>query len=200
MCLWIIQCNNWNVGKKNNRFLTFTNLNPLSSLPQSKSSYFMSFSTDAWLGFSSEPSKPCCSPWATTSPPGKTEWHPLVSRDAHFLSVIHVWLWRSSANTEKEPALTSGCLLSGWRLPCHRICWCDKDSKRWITSEKLWSEQRCLEVFGWCLFFGGFFWLDFVLDFNQAIRNWTNLGLFCLVGAKFSTFLHYPTLPTPQCA
>lgn len=47
----------------------------------------MSSSTAAWLGSSSEPSKPCCSHWAITSPPGRTESHPLVRSDTHFLSV-----------------------------------------------------------------------------------------------------------------
>lgn len=156
MCLCIIQCNNWKVGKKNKVFF----YNPksfLSSLPQSKSYCFMSFSTDAWLGFSSEPSKPCCSPWATTSPPGRTEWHPLVSRDAHFLSVIHVWVWRSSANTEREPALTSGCLLSGWKLPFHRICWHDKDTKvnnKWKTV--FWAKVFLSFWMVYVVFFGFF--------------------------------------------
>lgn len=42
---------------------------------QSKFWRFMWFSTVVWLESSSEPSKPCCSRWATTSPPGRTESH-----------------------------------------------------------------------------------------------------------------------------
>lgn len=45
----------------------------------------------------------------------------------------------------------------------------------------------------WMVSVLGFFWLDFVLDFNQAIRNLTNLGLFRLVRARFLQ-LHYPSL------
>lgn len=42
---------------------------------QSKFCCFTWFSTVAWPESLSEPSKPCCSPWATTSPPGRTESH-----------------------------------------------------------------------------------------------------------------------------
>lgn len=42
---------------------------------QSKFCCFTWFSTVVWLESSLEPSKPCCSPWATTSPPGRTESH-----------------------------------------------------------------------------------------------------------------------------
>lgn len=98
---------------------------------------------DAWPGFSSEPSRLWCSRWATTSPPGRTEWRPLVrSATGYFLCRSRIQARRSLDNAEKEPALSLS-LLGGWRLSCHHrpLCCLDKvvccDNK-WV---KIWSGQ-----------------------------------------------------------
>lgn len=60
----------------------------------------MSSSTAFWPPSSSAPSKPCFSPWATTSPPGRTESHPPVRRNADKVSPVSDGLW--TAQTENK--------------------------------------------------------------------------------------------------
>lgn len=103
---------------------------------------------DAWPGFSSEPSRLWCSRWATTSPPGRTEWRPLVSSaTGYFLCRSRIQARRSLDNAEKEPALSLS-LLGGWRLSCHHRPLCSLDKvvccdNKWV---KIWSGQSWTKI------------------------------------------------------